>query len=71
MSQVAAFKGRRVTASAAFLSDVPSNLTILTESAIERILFDGRRAVGVQVSDRACKIGPNSVQDAYSLENSD
>lgn len=55
ISQVAAFEGRRATASAAFLSDVPSNLTIMTEAAVERVLFEGRQAVGIKVADKICK----------------
>lgn len=48
--QVAAFNRLRVTASAAFLSHVPSNLTVMTGSAVERVLFEGQRVVGVKVA---------------------
>lgn len=71
VSQVAAFKGQRVTASAAFLADVPSNLTVMTESAVERVLFEGRQAVGVKVAGRTCKTMPNFSQDACFPEKAE
>lgn len=71
VSQVAAFKGLRTTASAAFLSDHPSNLTIVTESPVERILFEGRQAVGVKVASKICKMMFNSSQDAYLPEKNE
>lgn len=48
--QVSARNGRRTTASAAYLSDVPSNLTIITDVIVEKILFDQNSAVGVRTS---------------------
>lgn len=45
--QVSARAGCRTTASGAYLSDVPSNLTILTDVVAEKILFDQDKAVGV------------------------
>lgn len=45
--QVSARDGRRVTASDAYLSDVPSNLTIITDATVETILFDQGKTVGV------------------------
>lgn len=40
-------KNYRATAATAFLSDVPSNLTIVTDSQATKILFDGMKAVGL------------------------
>jgi len=40
-------KGRRVTAAAAYLSDVPDNLHIVTGAPVTKILLEGKRAVGV------------------------
>ena len=50
VGQVSARDGRRVTASGAYLSDVPSNLTILIDVTAETILFDQDRAVGVKTT---------------------
>lgn len=41
--------GRRVTASGAFLSPRPENLHITTNTAVRKILFEGKRAVGVDI----------------------
>ncbi|KAL7947742.1 GMC oxidoreductase [Trichoderma barbatum] len=46
---VTAYNGLRVTADSAYLSDVPPNLTIKTESPVARILFDGKTAKGVEL----------------------
>ncbi|KAL7916227.1 GMC oxidoreductase [Trichoderma velutinum] len=43
------YNGLRVTADSAYLSDVPPNLTIKTESPVARILFDGKKAIGVEL----------------------
>ncbi|KAL8934422.1 MAG: hypothetical protein Q9216_005922 [Gyalolechia sp. 2 TL-2023] len=50
--QVSALDGCRTTASKALLSDPPANLSVVTRSAVEKILFDenGQRAVGVKTS---------------------
>lgn len=45
--QVSARDDHRTTASGAYLSDVPSNLTILTDVTIEKILFNQDSAMGV------------------------
>ena len=47
--QVSALDGRRTTASDAFLSAAPANLTIVTDAAVERILFESQKAVGVEI----------------------
>ena len=49
VSQVCALDGRRITASGAFLSPAPTNLTIITDAAVEKVLFEGQKAVGVRV----------------------
>ncbi|MBL8652377.1 MAG: GMC family oxidoreductase N-terminal domain-containing protein [Sphingopyxis sp.] len=45
------FKGKRQSAAQAFLrpAEKRPNLTVLTERTVDRILFDGTRAVGVEV----------------------
>ena len=48
VGQVCALDGRRITASGAFLSAAPANLTIITDAAVEKVLFEGQKAVGVR-----------------------
>ena len=57
--QVTARDVRRTTASGAYLSDAPSNLTILTDVTIEKILFDQDSAMGVTTNT-----GKNSKTDS-------
>ena len=57
--QVSARDGHRVTASGAYLSDVPSNLTVLSDVTIEKILFNGVSATGVTTNK-----GKNSKTDS-------
>ena len=44
-----AYNGRRVTASTAYLAEVPPNLTVLTNTAVKRIIVTGKKAVGVEI----------------------
>eukprot|EP01103_Thecamoeba_quadrilineata_P005562 TRINITY_DN1533_c0_g1_i3.p2 TRINITY_DN1533_c0_g1~~TRINITY_DN1533_c0_g1_i3.p2 ORF type:complete len:280 (+),score=47.06 TRINITY_DN1533_c0_g1_i3:28-840(+) len=48
-------KGIRDTAASAFLCNAPPNLKIVTLAHVEKIIFDGKRAVGVKVGDQTCK----------------
>ena len=48
--QISALNGRRTTASGAFLSAIPTNLTVLTNTTVERVLFHDRNAVGVEIA---------------------
>ena len=56
--QIGASNGRRTTASDAFLSTVLANLTILTNATVERILFEGQKAVGVEIAGKRCQAPP-------------
>ena len=49
------YKGKRQSAATAFLRPIEgrSNLTILTDRVVQRVLFDGTRAVGVEVKSPA------------------
>ena len=49
------YKGRRVTAARAFLDDTKSNLTIKTDTSVSRVLFQGKKAVGVETTGGNCK----------------
>ncbi|KAI9795241.1 MAG: hypothetical protein M1835_006137 [Candelina submexicana] len=44
--------GQRVTAASSYLVDAPKNLTIVTHTPAIRILFDGKKAVGVESSGK-------------------
>lgn len=48
------WKGERFSAARAFLEPIKGrrNLTIVTETSVNRILFEGKRAIGVEVRDR-------------------
>jgi len=55
--QLAVVNGRRVTAASAYLSDPPPNLTILTESPVEKVCLDNLKAVGIQVKGKISMSG--------------
>ena len=64
--QVSAHNGRRTTASDAYLSDVPSNLTVITGVNAEKILFDQGKAVGVATNEgKHGKIGSSCSESSY------
>ncbi|MDI1490431.1 MAG: hypothetical protein OHK93_001634 [Ramalina farinacea] len=48
IQQNAMVDGQRVSARTAFLKDVPSNLSIKTEITVHKVLFEGKKAVGVE-----------------------
>lgn len=49
-----AHKGRRTTA-ADLLDTAPENLTVITESPVQRIVVDGKKAIGVKCNGKLCK----------------
>lgn len=51
MGTVCIHKGQRLTASIAYLSQPPSNLQILPNSGVAKILFKEKRATGAQTLD--------------------
>ena len=53
--QISASNGRRTTASDAFLSAAPGNLTVVTNATVERILFEGQKAAGVEIAGKKCQ----------------
>ena len=55
--QSSILKRSRVTAAAAFLTDRPANLTVMTNCVVERVIHDGRQITGVALSDRFSKNG--------------
>ena len=52
ISQVSALHGTRTTASDAFLSKSRSNLTVRTDSPAEKVVFDGKKAVGIIIAGK-------------------
>jgi len=55
--QLTAKRGRRCSSAVAYLNPARSrsNLTILTNSCVEKLLFEGKRAMGVQLADGLLK----------------
>ena len=51
MGTVCIYNGKRLTSSIAYLSNPPSNITILPNSAISKILLNKKRAVAVHTID--------------------
>lgn len=47
-------KGRRSTAND-LLEPKPENLTVLTDSTVQKVLLEGNKAVGVEVNGKKCK----------------
>ncbi|MCJ1230773.1 hypothetical protein MMC12_007447 [Toensbergia leucococca] len=45
-----AHRGRRVTAATAYLSNKPDNLKVITNTAVTNIIFQDKKAIGVQTS---------------------
>lgn len=53
--QHSTYDGKRTTASTAHLADVPANLNIITNSAVTRILFEDRKAYGIEICGKKGK----------------
>ena len=51
MGSVSISKGQKVTTSIACLTNPPYNLTVLPDASVVRIIFETKRAVGVQTVD--------------------
>lgn len=47
-------QGQRVTASDLLLG-VPDNLTVITEAPIQRVILDGKKAIGVESQGKKCE----------------
>jgi choline dehydrogenase len=64
-------KGKRFSAARAFLDPVRrrANLDILTGVRVERILFEGKRACGVQLADRAIACHGEIILSAGAVES--
>ncbi len=52
--------GQRVTAATSYLDDAPKNLPIVTDSPVTRVLFDGKKAVGVESNGKQCQSIPSA-----------
>lgn len=51
MGSVCIYRGQRLTSSIAYLSNPPSNLDILPNAGVARVLLEGKRVVGVEILD--------------------
>lgn len=65
------YKGKRFSAARAFLDPVRSrrNLDVLTNVSAERLLFDGTRAIGVQLKDRTVSCRREIILSAGAVES--
>ena len=52
MNAMTGYRGQRIPASSAYLSEVPPNLTIKTDTTVERVVFEADKAVGIDVPGR-------------------
>ena len=62
--QIGAINGRRVTAASAYLSNVPSNLTILTDTPVEKLYLGGLKVEGIQVNGKTSRSRPLTALDS-------
>ncbi|KAJ4016307.1 hypothetical protein NW752_003430 [Fusarium irregulare] len=60
------YKGRRSTAND-LLEPKPDNLTVLTDSAVQRVILEGNKAVGVEVADKTYYASKEVVLSAGAL----
>jgi choline dehydrogenase-like flavoprotein len=59
MAPATTYQGLRITAASAYLKEKPDNLTIKTNSQVARIIFEVKKAVGVELSDKTRCSSPN------------
>jgi choline dehydrogenase-like flavoprotein len=59
MPPATTFQGLRITAASAYLKEKPVNLTIKTSSQVARVIFEGKKAVGVELADKTRCSSPN------------
>jgi choline dehydrogenase-like flavoprotein len=63
------WRGRRTTAKSAYLDGAPSNLEIVTDAAVTKILFDGKIAVGVQAGGKDYHAAKDVILSAGALDS--
>lgn len=51
--------GRRATASGAFLSQRPDNLHIMTDAAVTKVVFQGKKATAIEVNGKKSRYQSN------------
>lgn len=61
MGSVCIAQGRRVTSATAYLTSPPPNLTVLPDATVARVLFETKRAVGVETVDGRRFLAENEV----------
>ena len=62
--QLSALNGEQVTASDAYLTSVPPNLTVLTRTIITKIVIRGKKAVGVKSYGKHCRSIDSAIDTA-------
>ncbi|MCJ1357626.1 MAG: hypothetical protein MMC33_007622 [Icmadophila ericetorum] len=63
------YRGQRITASSAYLSEVPPNLTIKTDTTVERVVFEADKAVGIDVPGRRIFAKKEVILSAGAVES--
>ncbi|KAF1987710.1 GMC oxidoreductase [Aulographum hederae CBS 113979] len=63
-----ASKGMRSTSAIAFLSNPPKNLTIVTDSPVEKLLLEGKKAVGVVAGGKQYRASKEVILSAGALD---
>jgi choline dehydrogenase-like flavoprotein len=51
MGTITVYKDRRISASVAYLDNPPPNLTICTASPVARVVFKGKKTIGIETND--------------------
>ena len=58
------YRGRRSTA-ADLISNPPDNLTVIINTPVDQVLFDGKTAIGVKSGEQKCKLSTYSPSSFY------
>jgi choline dehydrogenase-like flavoprotein len=61
MGATSIYKGQRLTSATAYLANAPPNLTIIPDTLVSNVLFDGNKAIGVRAISGACFYGSKEV----------
>jgi hypothetical protein len=61
MGPISVHNGQRLTSATAYLASVPPNLTILSNTLISNIIFDGTKAIGVKAISGTCFYGKREI----------
>ena len=66
MPPATTYRGLRITAASAYLQEKPVNLTVKTNSKVARVIFKGKKAVGVELCDKTRCLSPIMYPSLFS-----